>query len=113
MAKLRVSLRFSTLALVAALFAGGVSAGEMLKTTGFSSCGPNDSVSVQNVDITYNNDNKTVDFDVAGTSNKVQNVTAILNVTAYGQQVYSNSFNPCSPSTFVRQLCPSESPGVY
>ncbi|CAK7229903.1 hypothetical protein SBRCBS47491_007407 [Sporothrix bragantina] len=80
---------------------------EILQTTGFDNCGGNSSsVTVQKVNIQYNNDNQTVTFDVAGSSSRVQNVTAILNVTAYGTQVYANTFNPCSPSTFVSQLCP-------
>ncbi|OIW35248.1 TRP-domain-containing protein [Coniochaeta ligniaria NRRL 30616] len=93
-------------ALAVAVLAKGVMSTEILQTSGFSSCNTNSSVSVQRVNISYNNDNKTVTFDVAGTSSKVQNVTAVLNVTAYGQQIYSNSFDPCAPGTFVEQLCP-------
>jgi hypothetical protein len=92
--------------LAGALLAGGVLGLDVLETVGFSSCNTNASVSVQKVDIRYNNDDKTVSFDVAGSSNKVQNVTAVLNVTAYGQNIYSNSFDPCAPGTFVQQLCP-------
>lgn len=79
---------------------------DILQTTGFSSCAGNSSLSVQRINISYNANNKTVSFDVKGTSTKVQNVTAILNVTAYGQQIYSNAFNPCDKGTFVKQLCP-------
>ena len=90
-----------------AALAKGVMGADILQTSGFSTCNANSSsVSVQRVNISYNNDNKTVTFDVAGSSNKVQNVTAVLNVTAYGRQIYSNSFDPCSPGTFVDQLCP-------
>lgn len=83
-----------------------VNAGQILKTSGFSDCGSDSSVKVDKIDISYNNENKTVSFDVAGSSSKVQNVTAILNVTAYGNTVYSKSFNPCDKGTFVEQLCP-------
>ncbi|KAL2166201.1 hypothetical protein VTG60DRAFT_3139 [Thermothelomyces hinnuleus] len=93
-------------ALTWALLASGVSAADVLETVGFSSCNSNASVSVERVDIKYNNDNKTVSFDVAGTSNKEQKVTAVLKVTAYGQDIYSRSFDPCEKSTFVEQLCP-------
>lgn len=93
-------------ALAVAALAKGIMGAEVLETSGFSTCSANSSVSVQLVDISYNNDNKTVTFDVAGSSSKVQNVTAVLNVTAYGQQIYSNSFDPCTPDTFVKQLCP-------
>ncbi|KAL2134884.1 hypothetical protein VTI74DRAFT_10519 [Chaetomium olivicolor] len=93
-------------ALAGLLLASGALGVDVLQTVGFSSCNSNASVSVQKVDIKYNNDNKTVSFDVAGTSNKIQNVTAVLNVTAYGQNIYSNSFDPCDQKTFVQQLCP-------
>lgn len=93
-------------ALAGVAMANSVLGLDVLETVGFSSCNTNASVSVQKVNIKYNNDNKTVSFDVAGTSNKIQNVTAILNVTAYGQNIYSNSFDPCDQKTFVQQLCP-------
>ena len=88
--------------------AGGVLGEDILKTVGFNNCNSAKAaqVSVQKIDISYNNDNKTVSFDVKGTSTAVQNVTATLNVTAYGQQIYSNSFDPCDEATFVQQLCP-------
>lgn len=81
-------------------------AGQILKTSGFSTCFDNSPVTVQNLDIEYNNENKTVSFNVAGSSAVSMNVTATLNVTAYGNSVYTNSFNPCDAATFVKQLCP-------
>jgi hypothetical protein len=94
-------------AVVAGLaLANGVLGIDILQTTGFSSCNQNSTVSVQRINISYNAANKTVSFDVKGTSSRVQNVTAILNVTAYGQQIFSNAFNPCDEGTFVKQLCP-------
>ncbi|KAK4449241.1 hypothetical protein QBC34DRAFT_463391 [Podospora aff. communis PSN243] len=99
--------RLLSAAVAGSVLVNGVAAADILQTTGFSSCNNRTaSVSVQKVNISYNNDNKTVAFDVAGSSTQVQNVTAILNVTAYGQQIYSNAFDPCSPGTFVKQLCP-------
>ena len=96
-------------ALATAVCVQGVLGTDILQTTGFSTCGSqNADIEVKRVDIEYNNDNKTVTFNVLGTSNKEQKVTAILNVTAYGTQVYSNSFDPCDNSTFVEQLCPGE-----
>lgn len=83
-----------------------VNAADLLKTTGFSDCGSDASIKVQKINISYDKDNRTVVFDVAGTSTKSQNVTAVLSVTAYGNQIYSRSFNPCDAGTFVEQLCP-------
>jgi hypothetical protein len=103
---------FSTLSTISLLFLGALPgkalADQILTTSGFSTCLTNSNITVQKLDITYNNDAKTVTFDVAGTSEKVQNVTAVLNVTAYGTQVYQNSFNPCDSATYVTQLCPGE-----
>jgi hypothetical protein len=82
---------------------------QVLSTSGFSSCLTGSAISVNNVDIEYNNDEKTVTFDVSGTSSASMNVTATLDVTAYGISVYSNSFNPCDTATYVAQLCPGMS----
>ncbi|KAI1166538.1 TRP-domain-containing protein [Nemania serpens] len=79
---------------------------DILVTNGFSNCNNNSDFTVDRVDIKYNNADKTVTFNVAGSSAKEQNVTAKLTVTAFGQDVYSNEFNPCAPATFVTQLCP-------
>ncbi|KAK0657188.1 hypothetical protein B0T16DRAFT_425505 [Cercophora newfieldiana] len=107
MAKGGFKSRFLGAVVAGSVLVNGVVGADILQTTGFSSCNNRTaSVSVQRVNISYNNNNKTVSFDVAGSSTQVQNVTAILNVTAYGQQIYSNAFDPCSPGTFVKQLCP-------
>ncbi|KAK1987900.1 hypothetical protein LZ30DRAFT_684236 [Colletotrichum cereale] len=81
-------------------------ADSILKTSSFTTCGNDTAITVQKVDIQYNNDDKTVTFDVAGTSARSQNVTAILDVSAYGNAIYSNTFNPCEAATYVEQLCP-------
>jgi hypothetical protein len=93
------------LAAAVALSAAGCMA-DVLETSGFTNCDQQATVTVQKVDIRYNADNKTVTFDVAGMNTREQRVTAILNVTAYGRPIYSNSFDPCSNATFVSQLCP-------
>ena len=79
---------------------------DILKTSGFSSCEPNSTVTVDRFDVQYNRADKTVTFDVSGSSAKVQNVTASLSVTAYGKQVYQRFFDPCNPASKVDQLCP-------
>lgn len=106
-----MSRSFFSLATVSLLILGSlpdrVSADQILKTSGFSTCLTNSTISVQKSIIEYNNDNKKVTFDLAGSSSKSMNVTAELRVTAYGIEVYKNSFNPCDKSSFVAQLCPS------
>jgi len=58
------------------LLSNVATAAQILKTTGFSECQTSESIKVQKVDIQYNNDDKTVTFDVSGTSTKSINVTA-------------------------------------
>jgi hypothetical protein len=109
MARQRIRSRLLGAVLATAALARGVVSSQILQTSGFTDCASsNSTVSVQNVDIEYNNDNETVTFNVAGTSTKIQNVTAVLNVTAYGNQIYSNTFDPCA--TGVTQLCPGMTP---
>ncbi|POS83846.1 hypothetical protein EPUL_003813, partial [Erysiphe pulchra] len=79
---------------------------QILTTSGFISCLPESNITVQNLDIKYNAVEKQVTFDVTGTSASEQNVTAQLNVVAYGINVYQRSFDPCSSSTYVSHLCP-------
>ena len=66
----------------------------------------NAEITVQQMNIQYDRQNNQVTFDVAGTSDKQQKVTASLVVSAYGKQVYQKDFNPCDQATLVTQLCP-------
>jgi hypothetical protein len=84
----------------------GVLGGDILKTNGFSDCSNNSTITVNNVDIQFDRSTNLLTFDVSGSSAKSQEVTATLIVTAYGVQVYQNSFDPCDASTKVEQLCP-------
>lgn len=93
-------------ALLATTLAAGVLADSVLTTSGFTNCNTTAEIKVNKADITYDQDQQQVTFDLSGTSTKVQNVSATLKVTAYGQDVYSNSFNPCETGTYVEQLCP-------
>lgn len=95
-----------TVVLAAAV--GSVQAADILNTVSFNNCGKNATVRVQKADIMYNAEDKTVTFNVVGISSQVQNVTAVLNVMAYGQQIYNNTFDPCDKKTFVDQLCPGK-----
>ncbi|KAL9070930.1 MAG: hypothetical protein Q9161_004572 [Pseudevernia consocians] len=83
-----------------------VSANDILTTTGFTTCMANSDITVTALNIQYDRTTQQITFDVAGTSSKVENVTAALYVTAYGKQVYQKNFNPCDESSKVDQLCP-------
>lgn len=92
--------------MAASWLASGVMGEDILKTSGFMNCADESTIKVDRVNIRYNNDNKTVMFDIAGSSSKDQNVSAWLDVKAYGNSIYENSFNPCDEGTFVERLCP-------
>lgn len=85
---------------------------DILKTSGFTSCLDSSDIRVTNLDVEYDRSKGSVKFEVAGTSAKVQNVTASLTVSAYGKEVYTKDFNPCDEDSRVSQLCPGMSPGA-
>lgn len=65
-------------------------------------------IAVTALDVQYDRTTQQITFNVAGTSSKVENVTAALFVTAYGKQVYQKTFNPCDEGSKVDQLCPGK-----
>ncbi|KAF3903575.1 hypothetical protein AA313_de0202834 [Arthrobotrys entomopaga] len=101
-------LRLSRVSLLsAALLLGSlqVQAADILTTSGFASCDNADTtVNVKAFNLEYNKANMTVKFNVAGESKISQQVTADLVVTAYGKQVYTQSFDPCEKN--IKFLCP-------
>ncbi|KAK8153145.1 hypothetical protein IWX90DRAFT_82085 [Phyllosticta citrichinensis] len=94
------------LLLGAAALPTAVLAGDTISTNGFSTCMTNASIQVTRMDVTYNRNTNKVDFNVAGESTEEQNVTASIEVSAYGRVVYSKSFDPCDKDNHVKQLCP-------
>ena len=102
--------RTSAVALASLSLLPSVLGTDILKTSGFSNCNNGSStVKVNNVDISFDRSTNNIDFDVSGTSSEQQFVTAELIVTAYGINVYNNSFDPCADDTKVDQLCPGTS----
>ena len=97
----------TALAIVSLAIVGGVFGADIISTNGFSSCSTGDSaIQVQNLDISFDKSTNKIKFNIAGSSSKSQDVTASLVVTAYGQQVYNQTFDPCAADTKVDQLCP-------
>ncbi|KAL8779865.1 MAG: hypothetical protein Q9213_006735 [Squamulea squamosa] len=79
---------------------------DVLKTSGFTSCLDDSAITVTKLHVEYDRSKGVVIFDVGGNSAKVQNVTASLTVSAYGNEVYRKDFNPCDQESEVAQLCP-------
>ncbi|EED23597.1 DUF907 domain protein [Talaromyces stipitatus ATCC 10500] len=101
-----MQLGWFTAAAVVLLSPAHVLADNILKTNGYSLCSTNATVTVNNFNVEYDQSSNNVVFDVAGSSDKVQNVTVALVVYAYGKQVYEKDFNPCDPASSVPELCP-------
>ncbi|KAF3914941.1 hypothetical protein ABW20_dc0109076 [Dactylellina cionopaga] len=102
-------LRLSRVSLLSALTLLGSlqvqASNDILSTSGFASCAAqNSDIVVRNFDVQYNKANMTVRFNVAGESKRQQDITADLVVTAYGKEVYRNSFDPCEKGITI--LCP-------
>jgi len=78
--------------------------GDVISTSGFSTCLDNSTIEVKNLDVSYNKNTRVINFNVAGESKKVQNVTASLVVSAYGRQVYTKEIKPCEEG--LKEMCP-------
>jgi len=104
-----------------------VSAANVLSTSGFQDCGNGtQDVTVSQFQLSFDRATNELVFAVAGNSKVSQKVTGMqcsfrtdsvaqINVTAFGQVRYSNSFNPCEYSPFnertngrynITELCP-------
>ncbi|EAW13795.1 transient receptor potential ion channel family protein [Aspergillus clavatus NRRL 1] len=79
---------------------------DTISTDYVSTCLTNSDIQVQQLKIAYTRSTRIVDFTFHATSQRIQNVTASLTVTAYGRQVYTKDFNPCSSDNYVERLCP-------
>ena len=88
---------------------GLTSAADILKLSDFQDCTKDADIKLNSVDIQYNANTKAIDFSVDGTSTKSEKVRAVLNVQAYGKQVYTKEFNPCDESNPIPGLCPGKS----
>ncbi|KAJ6086025.1 hypothetical protein N7486_010306 [Penicillium sp. IBT 16267x] len=93
-------------ALLGLSFAPHALAADTLSTKGFDLCMADSSIDITNLDITYSRSTRELVFALAGTSSKEQNVKATLTVMAYGNQIYSDTFEPCGDKVHVAKLCP-------
>jgi hypothetical protein len=85
-----------------------VQGADVLKTNGFTTCLVTDDIKVTRMNIEYDRKTNDVTFDLAGISAKEQYVMAELKVSAYGREVYTETFDPCDKG--LKALCPSEFP---
>lgn len=93
-----------------------VSAANLLSTSGFQDCGNGtQDVTVSQFQLSFDRATNELVFAVAGNSKVSQKVTGMqcafltdllaqINVTAFGQVRYSNSFDPCQYAPFMGGL---------
>ena len=84
-------------------------AADILTSSGFTNCATDAQLRVEKANISFDRSTGKVVFDVAGTSDKEQNVKASIVVTAYGNEVFTKDFDPCGVPK-VDQLCPGSYP---
>lgn len=100
-------MRFQSSRLVSLVsLLGLASAADILKLSDFQDCAADADIKLNSVDVEYDASTRSIDFSIDGTSTKSEKVRAVLNVQAYGKQVYTKEFNPCDASTSVPGLCP-------
>ncbi|KAK9474076.1 uncharacterized protein V1510DRAFT_374352 [Dipodascopsis tothii] len=87
-----------------ALMAGAAAASNVISTGTYYSCSDSDYLDVSEFYLSYDKTSQNVTFNIAGTTTESLNVTATLEVTAYGKQVFSYSFDPCDYG--ISELCP-------
>ncbi|RPA76819.1 TRP-domain-containing protein [Ascobolus immersus RN42] len=95
---------FASLLLLTTFGSRPVQGADVLKTNGFTTCLVTDEIKVTRMNIEYSKKTNEVTFDLAGISAKEQYVMAELRVTAYGKEVYTETFDPCEKD--IKALCP-------
>ncbi|KAK9478989.1 TRP-domain-containing protein [Lipomyces japonicus] len=82
-----------------------VAAADVISTNQVYTCDSSAaSIFVNDLSIQYDRQSKNVTFNIQGSSAKSQNVSATLDVTAYGKHLFSYSFDPCAYD--ISQICP-------
>lgn len=94
----------AALALFSAL-ALPVQAGDVLETSGFTTCLDSSDIVVNNMYLKYDRDTGLINFNLGGISTSEQNVTARVKIKAYGKEYYATTFDACEKG--IKQLCPS------
>lgn len=88
--------------------------GDVLTSNGYSMCLNDPNIHVDRLNVTYDRNTRLLTFDVAGSSSKELNVTVDLVIEAYGQQVYTRTFNPCDiHDVDMPQMCPGKNGSWY
>lgn len=79
----------------------------VISSSSFSLCPQSkNSLHISRFGFSFSKFDKSITFDVAGQSFSTASVMAQINVTAYGIDAYSKTFDPCLPQYNISQLCP-------
>ncbi|OJK00050.1 hypothetical protein ASPACDRAFT_52538 [Aspergillus aculeatus ATCC 16872] len=88
------------------LWASQTLAADTLSTNGLSTCLTDSAIEVNNLDVTYTKSTNELVYNIGGTNAKEQNVTGSITIYAYGNQLYSKTFDPCGTEYYTAALCP-------
>ncbi|ANB11424.1 FAD transporter FLC2 [Sugiyamaella lignohabitans] len=102
---MRLSALSFFIPLVTFLLTGPVMATKLIQSSALLTCMANSQFTASSFDVTFYPDNKTVNFDITAISTISGNVTANIEVIAYGITIINRNVNPCDISS-LKQLCP-------
>lgn len=84
-----------------------ISATRTISASSFSTCGVSGSqISVSKFSFNFSLEEKSLAFQLEGTSSARAQVLALINITAYEIQAYSKTYDPCDPNYNITSLCP-------
>lgn len=106
---LRSSLRFFLFSLLTATtlvpFASAV---KRIESKSLNPCQSNTKFSASLFDVVFTPDNNTLTFDIDGVSDIDGNVTAMIEVFAYGFKAFEENIDACDLGDDVQGLCPMQ-----
>lgn len=102
---MRPSLFAGALSALTALLPAAATAERLIESKSLNPCMANSSFSATLFNVVFTPDNKTLTFNIVGVSDISGNVTADLEVFAYGFRALKQTLDPCS-SGDLKGLCP-------
>jgi hypothetical protein len=79
-------------------FSSHASAERLIESKSLNSCMDNSNLTATLFNVLFTPDNKTVNIDIVGVSSISGDVTADVEVFAYGHSIMKQTLNPCDPA---------------
>ncbi|KFY78174.1 hypothetical protein V499_02610 [Pseudogymnoascus sp. VKM F-103] len=91
----------TTLIALISFIASTASAERLLASTSLSECIDNSNFTAKLFNVAFTPDNRTIAFDVDGTSTLTGNFTLVIEVAAYGYVIIKTSIDPCTTKELI------------